>query len=64
MSILLNHRYLAIINKSYLDSMSDLLLFSEQEKSIGNIIYITGLILSVLGGMAIFKPYLKKEKQL
>jgi len=38
------------------------MLFLRKEKSIGNVIYITSLILSDAGSIAIFKPYLKKEK--
>ncbi len=56
------NRYISIIGVSNLDIVPDLILFSRQKKSLGNVIYITGLVLSVLGGMAIFKPYLKKEK--
>jgi hypothetical protein len=55
-------RYISIFSKSNLDIASDLMQFLRLEKSLGNIIYIIDLILSVLGGMAIFKPYLKKEK--
>lgn len=49
-------RYMSIARMGNLDFDPDLMLFLRQEKSIGNVIYITGLILPVAGSIAIFKP--------